>query len=162
MAILTAAQLKDRESPPVTVELGDGAEVLCRRPDLPTLLYEGLLPTPLMAKVIQTIANWSDIGADAVTADMLANDVAMRDFVNRWVCAALVQPRAVMDPLEPAADAVCVNDLTLATRAAIFGKTFRFPTPAQKAVTAGAERFPDVGHGEGAGQDVPEVQPAAV
>jgi hypothetical protein len=166
MAILSAAKLRDRETPVRTVDIGDGDEVKVRRPDLQTLLFEGILQTTLVNSVVKSIKEWS--GTDTVTVDMVSQSDAMREFINRWVCAAVVEPTVVYpdkddagNPLSVPDGVISVLDLTLKTRTIIFNETFQFKTPATQAVVASAERFPPDGPSETTGQDVPEVLPTA-
>lgn len=171
MAVLSAKELKDRESPERKIDIGGGDEVVVRRPDLPTLVYEGVMPMPLLSAVVKSISGWAGNGETEVTSDMMSKDDSLRKFVDAWVCCTVVEPRIVRPPdakdcEEPTPfvkpeDAVLVSDLTLATRAKIFRETFSFGKDYAAAAEA-AKRFPDGGSGEGAGPDVQAVQPAAV
>jgi hypothetical protein len=173
MAILTPKELLEHESPERVVDLGGGKELQCRLPDLDTLLYEGLMPMPLMSAVVKTVASWAGAETKDITADMLAKNEAMRTFVDKWVCAAMVSPRAVQPPPPPEdgsepppfrvpPDAVLVTSLTLATRAKVFKETFSLNSEQRQETAAKAERFPDVGPGAGSGPDVPAVPAASV
>ena len=188
MAILNAKELRQRECPEILIDIGDGQQVLARRPDLATLVYENIMPMPLLSAVAKAISGYADIAKAAseagdgaakkeVTVEEMGRNAEMRKFVDTWVCAAMVQPRAVQPPppividgQPPTAqppfvvpdDAVLVTDLTLATRTQVFRETFSFGPPAKAVAVAAAERFPDVGDGATPGPDVPTLQPEAV
>lgn len=152
MAILTAQQLKDRETPERTVDIGNGDEVRIRRPDLQTLVFEGFLPTPLLNSVLLMIGEWAGKDAKNITEDVVAKSTELREFIDRWLCAAIVEPRVT---LNGEAGTVAVTDLTLKTKVALFSASFQtdFQTPVREVAVATATEFPEVGSGAGSGPD---------
>ncbi len=85
----------------------------------------------------------------------------MGDFISRWVCAAMLVPRVSMTDAEREPDGLIISELTLTTRVAIFTKVFAASQPTNAEVSAATD-FPEDGHREGSGPDVPAVPPAPV
>lgn len=160
MAILTAQQLKARETPEFTIDLGGGQQVRAKRPDLQLLVLKGVLPTPLLDEVVGLIGNW--VGADLthMPDDVIEHSEKLLDFVDTLVCAALVEPRVVRAENELAGDALLVSDLTVATKKRIVVEVTN--ALAAPEVVADAKTFPGGEPGAGTGPDVPALQPAAV
>lgn len=162
MALLTAKQLKRRESPEFIVDLGDGSEVLCRFPDLPTLIFEKFLPLQMVNKVLGIIRQWTGTESE-INAESLDNSDEVSQFVDRWLVAAMVSPRCVLKQEDATGeDVIWVNDLRMPTKIHIFKETFSSEVEKRAAAAEAAERFRAVGHGEGSGQGGEAVQPAPV
>lgn len=162
MALLTAAQLKARETPEFLVDLGDGAQVLVRRPDLQTLIFNKFMPLELVGEVMSLISQWIGKDMNDLTAEALAHSDDMSSFVDRWLCASMISPRCVMTAAEKTDGVIAIEDLTLDTKAHIFKSTFEHDAQQRTAEVAAASTFPEVGPGEGSGPDGEEVQPAPV
>jgi hypothetical protein len=162
MALLTATQLREVERPEFTVDLGGGREVLVRAPDLQLLVLKNIISTPLLAEVVKLVGAWAGAGISDLTEDIIKSSDKLLHFVNVYVCAALVQPKAVMTVEERSDEAVWVDDLTVDTKKTIVTAVARRVSAAHQEVVAAASSFPEGGPGEGAGPDVPALQAAAV
>lgn len=165
MALLSAKQLKHRESPEIVVDLGDGDTVLCRRPDLQTLIFQKFMPMPLMGEVASLISQWMGKGETEVTEAALERSDKLATFVDRWLVASMVAPRAVLTHEEVLDDdTICILDLRLATKSLIFKETFSFGFESKERTdeVSAATEFPEVGSSEGSRQDGEAVRPAAV
>src|SRR5258707_1097589 len=86
MGVLTAAALKAREFPQKTLDLGDGQEVIVRRPDLQLLVLQGRLHTPLLASVVKLIGEWAGSSVLDLTSDVIERSPDMLAFVDAVVC----------------------------------------------------------------------------
>ena len=161
MAFLTAKQLKDREVPEFPIDIGNGDQVMARRPDLQTLVFEKFMPMPLLNSVMTLIGEWIGKDMQDVTEDAIELSEDMRQFVDRWVCAALIMPRCVLTEDERTDDAIVITDLTLKTKTIIFKESFSYSAVRQSEVAA-AETFHQVGPSEGAGQSSEAVQPETI
>lgn len=163
--ILSAAQLKAIETPEFLIDIGNGLEVQVRRPDLDLLVLKGLLPTPLLGEMVRMVGAWAGADLSALTEDVIAASEKVLQFVNTYVCTAMVVPRVVMTEEEKAAlggDALLPSDLSLKTRRLIVIKCAEKSSMATREVVAAAKDFPENGSGAGSGPDVPPLQPAAV
>lgn len=159
MAVLSAKDWKAQERPSWVLDLGDGHEVVVRRPDLKTLLFENIIQTPLLNAVVKAVQEWS--GDGVISVERMSQSEEFRRFVDVWVSAACASP--IVSVAEPAegVDAMWVEDLTIDTRMKIFNATFTFTGKKYQAATDVAQRFPGVADGAGPGPDVPPVQPEA-
>jgi hypothetical protein len=120
----TAAELREAANAiAVSFTDGNGNEhrIGCRRPDPVALFANNMLPLNIFASVVEkmgdTIASFS--------AAALKDPTRYADFVDRWVCAAAVNPRVVMTEEEAVAEpaSLWVEDLLPQTRLAIFVNT---------------------------------------
>src|SRR5262249_33548457 len=125
----------------------------------------------LVASVIELIGKWHGKSNEEVAKAVLDNKDEMSEFINRWTCAAMVMPRAVMPPVgdEPprqlGENELLVTDLAIETRIAIMRDTFDLQAmvaAAAKAAKESARSFPQNGSGARSGSDVSTVPPAAV
>lgn len=161
MAILTAQQLKDRETPEFPIPIGGGDEVWARMPDIQLLILQGILPSPLLNGVIKMIGAWAGTPVTELTEEIIKESPDLLRFVDIMANAALVKPRVVLrfeDQVAP--DMLLASDLTVATKKAILvAVCSRMASPA---VVAAATEFPRERPGEGVGPDVPEIPAAAV
>jgi hypothetical protein len=142
MPIASVADLKQHESPEALVTVpGTELQIRCRRPDMLGRLVAGLLPLPLLARASASIDRWAGLSPDAVGREVLADPATaaeMAEFIDRWVCAAAVQPRIVMEPTDAGAAALWIEDLQFTTKIAILSAT----SPAQEAPAIDAAEFP--------------------
>lgn len=164
MAILTAKELKDREVGEFPISIGNGQEVIVRRPDLQLLVLRGLLPVPMFSHVVRLVNDWA--GSTAVSSipdSVVQGSDELLTFVDTFVAAACVSPRVVLRPEDVQDDnTLLASDLLVETKKLIiFGVTKRVQA-ATREVTAIATEFPDGEPRAGSGPDVPEVLPAAV
>lgn len=161
MAILTAKQLKDRESPEFAIDIGKGDSVWARVPDIQLLVLQGIMPTPLLGAVVKMIGAWVGTPISELTEDIISSNAQVLAFTNIMVTASLLKPKVVMTDADKIDDdTLLVTDLTLATRKEILiAVTNRIAAPA---VVAAATEFPGEPAREGVGQDVPAVPAAAV
>lgn len=161
MAILTAQQLKERDTPEFPIDIGGGDEVWARMPDLQLMVMQGILPTPLLSAVAKMIGTWAGANVADLTEDAIRSSDKLLAFVDLLACAALLRPRVVLTAAEATdTETLTVADLTVATKKAILlAITDRMAPPA---VVAAVQDFPGGGPGEGAGPDVPEVPAAPV
>ncbi len=163
MAVLTARQLKDRESPEFSIDLGGGQEVIARLPDVQLMVLKGLLPTPLLGEMVKLVGQWA--GTELLkdlTEDVIKESTKILAFVDAYVCAALVKPRVVATAadMDGKDDALLIDDLTIATRRLIVVKCAERASaerPAAPEVVAAAKEFPENGSGAGSGPDVSPV-----
>jgi hypothetical protein len=157
--ILTARQLKSIETPEFSIDLGNGLEVIVRRPDLDLLVLKGLLPTPLLGEMVKMVGEWAGSDVSTLTEDVISASDKVLTFVNTYVCEAMVKPRVVMTKAEQDAlggDALLPSDLSLKTRRLIVIRCAEQSSAAREVVAA-AKDFPENGSGEGTGSDVPAV-----
>lgn len=160
MALLTATQFKATEQPePFLMSLGDGREVLVRRPDIPLLVFRGHLPTPIFASVIKLVGEWAGTATQDLTDDVVAQNEPLLQFIDLFVCEALVSPRAVRTDEERATveNAILVDEITLLTKRAILNGVMGEVQRRTLEVVANAQTFPSGGAGTGSGPDVPPV-----
>lgn len=164
MALLSAAQLKQRESPEFLVTLpGDGGQILARRPDLQTLIFEGFIPSPLINEVVRLVSDWA--GKDdlaELTEEMVKKSIQMREFMNRWVCASMVSPKCALTEDGRDEQTVVITDLTLQTRMEVFNATFAYDAKERAAEVTAATAFPEVGSGERSGPNSEALRPETV
>lgn len=117
----TAASLRARQII-VTVQ-GDAdtepVRIACKRPDPLRLFASELLPLELYGAVADTAS--SSIGTFSAAAAREPGKYG--DFIDRWACAAAVQPAIVMTEAEASDEAVWVEDLAPEVRVAIFMRT---------------------------------------
>ncbi len=117
----TAASLRARPII-VTVPGEDGSEpvrISCRRPDPLVLFASALLPLEIYAKVAEKVTG--PIAGFSLAA--LKDQGTYGEFIDRWVCAAAVQPHVVLTQEEASDEAIWVEDLAPEVRVAIFLKT---------------------------------------
>lgn len=117
----TAASLRAR---PIIVTVpsdgeADPIRIACRRPDPLTLFASDLLPLEIYAAVAEQVTG--PVAAFSLAA--LRNQALYGDFIDRWVCAAAVDPVVVLTAAEASEDAIWVEDLGPDIRVAIFLKT---------------------------------------
>ena len=160
--ILSAQQLKAIETPEFTIDLGDGLEVLVRRPDLDLLVLKGLLPTPLLGEMVKMVGSWAGAEMSALTEDVIESSEKVLTFVNTYVCTAMLAPQVVLTKEEKTADNLLITDLTLKTRRLILIKCAEKSSKATREVVAAAKDFPENGSLEGTGPDVSAVPDATV
>lgn len=161
MGILSAKEFRQHEVRESLIDVGDGNQILVRRPDLETLVFNGLLPTPLFDDVVKIIAEWRGLSESDVAEDMRKNSATLSAFIDKWVSFACVQPRVVLTPEAAGDDAVFINDLRIETRLRIFAETFDGQAAARtirRAVLTAAKEFRQDGSGETVGSDVPAVR----
>lgn len=165
MAVMTAREWKDAESPELIIDVGGGREVRARRPDIGLLVLKGLMPTPLLAEVVKIIGAWTGTALTELSEDLAEKNDKVLEFLDTYVCAACVQPRVVATQEELEAlggEALLVTDLTVATKRLIVVRCTQQVQAATTEVVAAAKEFPQVGSSEGARPDVSEVSPAPV
>ena len=93
MAIISGKALKAREMPEFTVDLGDGQDVLVRRPDLQLMILKGMSGTPLLAGVVAMFGEWMGKPIKDLSEDALAKNDEMIGFLDTVVCAAVVDDK---------------------------------------------------------------------
>lgn len=119
----TVAQLRARRI--IVTVPGDGetepVRIACRRPD-PLELFAGeLLPLTVYAAVVEVLATSSSVGKFSEAA---AKDPATYgDFIDRWACAAALQPLVVPTAQDATDEAIWVEELPPDVRVAIFMRT---------------------------------------
>lgn len=117
----TAEQLRGRRVI-VTVpgdDVNEPMRILCRRPDPLVLFSSELLPLAVYGSVVAAAS--SSIGEFSTEA---AKDPGKYgDFIDRWACAAAVNPLVVMTEAESSDVAIWVEDLAPEVRVAIFMRT---------------------------------------
>lgn len=160
MALLTARQLKARETPEFLVDLGDGGEVLVRVPDVQLLILKNLIPLPLLGEVIKLVGAWTG-KVEELTEDLKDKSDDLLLFVDTYICAAVIAPRVVMQR-HADDDAMLASDLTLETKKKIMRAIDQHIAAATQEVVADATAFHQDRSSEGTGSDVQEVQPAAI
>lgn len=162
MAPISARDLTSRfDQDRISIPVPGGGDLLCRKPSLPELIFEQLIPMPLLQQVLQAAAGLDPKSktAQELTLEVIANHPEYLEFMNRWVCAAVLEPRIVMEKPEPGVDAVWVKILPLGLRSTIFEQTFM---GFDEAVRMTAGTFPVESDGDALGPDGAPVQPAPV
>jgi len=117
----TAAQLRARpiivtvpseeDEPPVRIS--------CRRPDPLVLFTSDLLPLEIYAAVAEKVTG----PLPEFSRAAFQNQGLYGDFMDRWVCAAAVDPVVVFTAEEASDAAIWVQDLAPEIRVAIFMRT---------------------------------------
>lgn len=140
MAIVTAAAVRAKYSREALVDLPDrSGQVRCRIPDFATQVFEGLLPQPLVLRVVRDLrgqANDEPSTRELTPAEVLERTQDSREFTNRWICLVCLEPRVVMTREEVTDDTVCVEDLPHTLKNAIIEATLQLAGG-----TAAAEEF---------------------
>ncbi len=95
LQLLDPAQL--REESEVRIDIGGGRYVMGRKLDMTAMLFEGLVPMPLLTAVQKMVEMRHATPAERVAA--LTEDGqghSMLELLRRHACAAVVKPRIVM------------------------------------------------------------------
>jgi hypothetical protein len=95
VAILTAKDFKQRETPDIVVPVGPDVEVRCRVPDLAALLFTQLLPMELTQHVIESTLQMEGLDQEAKGKKALSDPEFLK-FLEHWICAVCVEPRVTM------------------------------------------------------------------
>lgn len=137
----------------ITIDGPNDQQFVCKRPDPMAMLAAGVLPLPTFADLIERAA------AGQMTTDDLRNDPATyADFVNRWVCAAVVQPTVVLTVKDESTE-LDVEELSVDLRLEIFRRT-NDRLVSRRVIDAVAEfrrqQLPDPGSGS-SGAAVPDA-----
>jgi hypothetical protein len=126
--IATAQALRDRAIP---IPIPDTDLILlCRRPDLLTLITNGWLPLARFGEVIGNTIEQGEIVDPILRAKRIDEDVrtdllTYQDFVDRWACAAITAPTVVLTQEEVDADPtrLLVADLDFAVKMQVLIQT---------------------------------------
>lgn len=117
----TAASLRAR--PIIVTVPGDGdnepVRLACRRPDPLILFASELLPLPIYAAVAEAVTT----SMNRLSLGAVKDPIAYGDFIDRWVCAAVVTPHVVLTEAEASDEAIWVEDLSPEVRVAVFLRT---------------------------------------
>ncbi len=159
MALLSAKSLKQRETGERLVDIGNGDEVMIRRPDIQVLVLKQAMPLPLLASVIKIVSEWSNTNITDMSEELIKESTTAMQFIDLWVTAAMVSPKISETGGD---DSIMLADLTLATKMRIFRASIAVGEPARAAAVEAATEFPEVGPGEGTRPDVPTVPSAPV
>lgn len=160
-----ASALREAYSSTFTVTLPNGLTVECRRrPDLADALFRGVLPMPLLTKVLQELAPsiTAGNGDEKKTAEAFiegGGGMSTAELVDIWTCMAARSPRVVLHDADVTDDSIWVRDLPLSARLEIFAQTFEWGEAARQAAAATFRAEPA---GAAGGTDSPPVQSAAV
>lgn len=121
----TAQEIRNR-TVIVPIE-GTTLSIECRRPDPVVMITDNLLPLQTFAGVLEKFQAWSaeNADADALMSAMGAESTRWNEFLDRWACAAAIEPRLVLTEEEAEAnpDVLWVYELNTSTKMAIFGAT---------------------------------------
>lgn len=108
-----------RRANSLTISIGNGQCVKARRLDMTTLVFEGLVPMPLLAAVQRMIAMPDSSPIEQFQAMGEADKTAMLDMLRRHAIAAVTVPKLSMtDTGDPTV--LPVTDLTLTELMAIW------------------------------------------
>ena len=121
MAYVSAEQLLQHDSPEAVATIDGLGDLRCKKLDLPTLAFNGILPLPLMEQAFAIVFGMAGQSADAV-GRMATEHPEFAQFIDKWVCLAAVEPRVVADDPAPVG-CVPVGRLLLTTKLAIFAAT---------------------------------------
>lgn len=121
--VLTAEAARAQFGAHIAVEIPGGGVFICRRPDLQTLLFRGVLALPTLVEVQRDLST-SDGDLDALVEQ--GKSQATNAFIDTWVCLASKQPRIVeLEADAPAgSDQIWIGDVPFTAKMAIFGETF--------------------------------------
>jgi hypothetical protein len=129
MPVATADQIRNR---PIFVTIaGTVLQIECRRPEPLDLIAHNVLPLPVFHDVLHVIATWSERAAEPSAEEMDAevskNPGAWGQFIDRWACAAAVNPHVVQTEAEVDTDpsSLWIEDLPFETRLEILRQTNR-------------------------------------
>lgn len=115
MAVATPKTFRSQNT--LIVTLPGDIEFQCRRPDPLELIAQDILPLPIYAAVFEAV------GQGSLSADKMRDaPTTYLNFVDRWVCAAVVEPRVVLDVVDPEQE-IHIDELSLESRLLIFSKT---------------------------------------
>ena len=164
---VTADTLR-RINRPFTITIGKGpdgqpVELLVRRPDIRRLIYNNMLPVPLLAKVSGLVSTWVGQKLDDIPDDKRADGPDALLVLEHLLVDMMVQPKGALDD-NGGTDCINVRtDLDVATKEKIFYDAMRADPFAseRKAEQQSAETFPAGRPGEGAAPDVPRVRATA-
>lgn len=164
MARLTARQLRQRENEVFSIDIGNGDEVLVRRPDMQLLVLQGTMPMAIFGEVLNLFSDWAGKTKLAdIPETVIQESDKLLTFVNMFVCEALVDPKVVQTQAEQTTeDILLVSELTMQTKKAIILGVTNHVQAINQEVVAAAKEFPEGGLREGVGSDVPALQPATV
>lgn len=121
MTAPTADQIRNRL---ILVALSDSPDVQlqCRRPDLLRLIADNVLPLDTFGAVLEHLSQIVEANVlfdnRPLVESVVSTPEVYNDFVDRWVCAAVVAPRVVLTEDEALADpqALWVADIPRPTR----------------------------------------------
>jgi hypothetical protein len=158
MSVPTAAELEAALNPEILVSVPDSPfEIICRRPDLETLILLGLIQLPHLQAAL-ALRESTTTTIDERPADVRLTPAL--EVINVWVCAAAVRPRIVQTKTPAETDAVLVDILPFRLKLAIVHATSpQLSSPAGEA--AGAE-FRGRADGESPGPGGAAVRDPAV
>lgn len=104
--------------------------IKCRRPDLQVLVAEGWLPLDIYGAVVEAFTDSSDLQSDdarvaLITERAKENPRLFDEFVERWVCAASIEPKFVLTEAEVGSDPsrMWIDELDGDVRLLIFAHT---------------------------------------
>ncbi len=119
--IPSADQFRSVVSGPVLVDIpGTTFQFRCCRPDLPTLTFKRLI-NPTMLASVAALRDQIKGGGSVDTRDEDIDQTSA--FLDRWVCAACLEPRVIADEAPDDPDALHVGELGLHAKIAILVAT---------------------------------------
>lgn len=154
------AVLLDEVQVPIVVR-GKSIAFRCRYPDLETLVFRRALSLPMLSAAL-TLAERFKPSAMVIDERPDAADDPGASFLERWVCAAAIEPRVVLDQGDAGEDALHIRDLTIGAMWEIFRATSPEKPKAAPEVAAVALSFPGGSAPEIAGSGSTAVPDAAL
>lgn len=88
---------KAREKNVITVDLGDGTAVKCRKEDMTLLLFDGRVPMPLLAAVQRMIEMPDASPLERVQALGEVGGTNLVKLLREHVCAVVIEPKVTME-----------------------------------------------------------------